>query len=40
MKKLVLALSAVAVFSGSAVAADLPARTYSKAPAAVVAAYD
>jgi outer membrane immunogenic protein len=40
MKKLVLALSTVAVFSGSAVAADLPARTYSKAPAAVVAAYD
>jgi outer membrane immunogenic protein len=32
MKKLVLALAAVAAFSGSALAADLPARTYSKAP--------
>jgi outer membrane immunogenic protein len=32
MKKLVLALTAVAAFTGSAVAADLPARTYSKAP--------
>jgi len=32
MKKLVLALAAAAVFSGSALAADLPARTYSKAP--------
>ena len=32
MKKLVLALAAVAAFSGSAVAADLPARVYSKAP--------
>src|SRR5450432_3432074 len=32
MKKLVLALSAVAAFIGSALAADLPARTYSKAP--------
>src|SRR6516165_11278472 len=32
MKKLVLALTAVAAFSGSALAADLPARTYSKAP--------
>ena len=35
MKKLVLALSAVAVFSGSALAADLPARTYTKAPVVV-----
>jgi outer membrane immunogenic protein len=35
MKKLVLALSALAAFAGSAVAADLPARTYSKAPAVV-----
>ena len=35
MKKLVLALSAVAAFTGSAIAADLPARTYSKAPAPV-----
>jgi outer membrane immunogenic protein len=33
MKKLVIALFAVATFSGSAVAADLPARTYTKAPA-------
>lgn len=33
MKKFVLALAAVAAFAGSAVAADLPARTYSKAPA-------
>ncbi len=32
MKKLVLALSAVAAFTGSAFAADLPARTYTKAP--------
>jgi outer membrane immunogenic protein len=32
MRKLVLALIAVAAFSGSALAADLPARTYSKAP--------
>jgi outer membrane immunogenic protein len=35
MKKLVLALTAVAAFTGSALAADLPARTYSKAPAMV-----
>jgi outer membrane immunogenic protein len=35
MKKLVLALTAVAAFTGSAIAADLPARTYSKAPAPV-----
>src|ERR1700743_984087 len=34
MKKLVLALTAVAAFSGSALAADLPARTYTKAPMA------
>jgi outer membrane immunogenic protein len=32
MKRLVLALTAVAAFTGSALAADLPARTYSKAP--------
>jgi outer membrane immunogenic protein len=37
MKKLVLALSALAAFTGSAIAADLPARTYSKAPAVVAA---
>ncbi len=35
MNKLVLALTALAAFSGSALAADLPARTYSKAPAFV-----
>src|SRR5258708_4588462 len=35
MKKLVLALTAAAAFTGSAVADDLPARTYSKAPAPV-----
>ena len=33
MKKLALALAAVAAFTGSAFAADLPARTYTKAPA-------
>jgi outer membrane immunogenic protein len=32
MKKLVLALSTLAAFTGSALAADLPARTYTKAP--------
>jgi len=32
MKKLLLAMTAVAAFSGSALAADLPARTYTKAP--------
>ena len=35
LKKLVLALTAIAAFSGSALAADLPARPYSKAPAVV-----
>jgi outer membrane immunogenic protein len=35
MKKLVLALTAVAAFTGSALAADLPARTYTKAPIVV-----
>ena len=38
MKKLALTLTALAALSGSAVAADLPARSYSKAPAPVVAA--
>jgi outer membrane immunogenic protein len=38
MKKIVLALSAIAAFTGSAIAADLPARTYSKAPAMVAVA--
>src|SRR5437879_196615 len=32
MKKLVLALSALAAFTGSAIAADLPARTYKAPP--------
>lgn len=36
MKKVLLALTALAAFSGSAFAADLPARMYTKAPAAVV----
>src|SRR3979411_1489724 len=35
MKKWVLALTGAAAFPGSAIAADLPARTYSKAPAPV-----
>jgi outer membrane immunogenic protein len=35
MKRLVLALAAVAAFSGSASAADLGARPYSKAPAPI-----
>jgi outer membrane immunogenic protein len=35
MKKLVIALAAVAAFSGSASAADLAARPYTKAPAPV-----
>jgi outer membrane immunogenic protein len=37
MKKLVLALTAVAAFTGSAMAADMAPRTYSKAPAPVAA---
>ncbi|MGY2907099.1 outer membrane protein [Bradyrhizobium sp. URHC0002] len=37
MKKLVIALAAVAAFTGSASAADLAARPYTKAPAAVPA---
>jgi outer membrane immunogenic protein len=40
MKKLVLALTAVAAFSGSALAADLPARTYTKAPVAPAEVYN
>jgi outer membrane immunogenic protein len=39
MKKLVLALAGFAAFTGSAIAADLPAR-YSKAPALVAPAYN
>jgi outer membrane immunogenic protein len=38
MKKLVLALAAVAAFTGSALAADMAPRAYSKAPAPVVVA--
>jgi outer membrane immunogenic protein len=37
MKKLILALTAVAAFSGSALAADLGARPYTKAPAPMMA---
>jgi outer membrane immunogenic protein len=37
MKKLVLALTAIAAFTGSAMAADMAPRTYSKAPAPVLA---
>ena len=40
MKKLVIALTAVAAFTGSAVAADLGARPYAKAPAPVAPAYN
>jgi outer membrane immunogenic protein len=39
MKRIVLALTAVAALTGSALAADLPARTYSKAPVIVPPAY-
>src|SRR5450432_856851 len=35
MKKLIIALSAIAAFTGSALAADMAPRTYSKAPAPV-----
>jgi outer membrane immunogenic protein len=37
MKKLLLALTAAAAFSGSALAADMPARSYTKAPAPMMA---
>jgi outer membrane immunogenic protein len=40
MKKLVLALTAVAALTGSASAADLGARPYTKAPAPVAPAYN
>jgi outer membrane immunogenic protein len=40
MKKLVLALTAVAAFAGSASAADLGARPYAKAPVAPPPAYN
>src|SRR5258708_7826833 len=38
MKKLLLALSAVAAFTGSAIAADMAPQAYTKAPAPVMAA--
>src|SRR5882757_4016428 len=37
MKKLLVTMAALAAFTGSAVAADLPARTYTKGPAPVMA---
>jgi outer membrane immunogenic protein len=40
MKKLVIALTAVAAFTGSAVAADLGARPYAKAPVPVAPLYN
>jgi outer membrane immunogenic protein len=40
MKKLVIALTALAAFTGSAAAADLGARPYTKAPMAVAPAYN
>ncbi|WJR75120.1 porin family protein [Bradyrhizobium sp. NP1] len=40
MKKLLLALSAVAAFTGNAMAADLAARPYTKAPPMVAPAYN
>jgi outer membrane immunogenic protein len=40
MKKLVLALTAIAAFTGSASAADLAARPYTKAPAPVLPSYN
>jgi hypothetical protein len=40
MKKLVIALTALAAFTGSAAAADLGARPYTKAPAPMAAVYN
>jgi outer membrane immunogenic protein len=40
MKKILIALSAVAAFTGSASAADLAARPYTKAPPPVAAVYN
>src|ERR1700738_4583268 len=40
MKKLVVALTAMAAFTGSAFAADLGARPYTKAPAPVAPVYN
>ena len=39
MKKFALTLTAIAAFGGSAAAADLPARVYTKAPPPLEAAY-
>jgi outer membrane immunogenic protein len=40
MKKILIALSALAAISGSASAADLAARPYDKAPSMIAASYD
>ena len=40
MKKILLSAIATVALSGTAFAADLPARTYTKAPAPVIAVYD
>jgi len=40
MKKLLLALTAAAAFSGSAMAADMAARPYTKAPAPIAPVYN
>ena len=40
MKKLILALSAVAALTGPALAADMAARPYTKAPAPMAAVYN
>jgi outer membrane immunogenic protein len=40
VKKFVLALSALAAFTGSALAADMAPRAYTKAPAEIAAVYD
>jgi outer membrane immunogenic protein len=40
MKKFVLALSALAAFTGSALAADMAPRAYTRAPAKIAAVYD
>ena len=40
MKKIALAAAATLMFAGAASAADLPARTYTKAPPPMVAVYN
>src|SRR3989440_13040163 len=40
MKKLVIAIAAIAAFSAPAAAADLAARPYTKAPPMIAALYD